>query len=437
MPRKGSINRDKTDGCHLPAGNLVQPAWQYDTLSSQEMPTLAPVLQGRHGEGFYFARIKGDRGVCRPRVDSARCRGAAARVPRAAPPRRRAAAAGGAASSIELATATSAAPAAHDALVARPREGHLNVITLPSNWPTTATSEGLHGQSASRITDANPEGSSQNELTRSSSSRARAAAPDVVDVAARFAITASRTVTGRPYEVATWNDHPGRGQEPRPVLRRLRRLRGHRVRHHQVKTPPTTFNRCHGLQNQVASDGNPTQTGVRVRRRLSGGPGQRGSAANIAPGSATSRASRRPATPCRSRAPRPVQSGQTPSLVWWTTCLASESSPCRQEFQSRHPVGRVYAGYYDQAITRPRLTRPAARLWEEYLYSTTARTLPPGLDPPDRAGRDDRGRHDRPKTAAAACPPCRARHRPVLADRAQQPRRVASSPSSGRPLRLT
>ena len=62
-------------------------------------------------------------------------------------------------------------------------EGTLNVITLPSNWANYGNiMKDFTAKYGIKITDANPEGSSQNELTAIKQLKGQSSAPDVVDV---------------------------------------------------------------------------------------------------------------------------------------------------------------------------------------------------------------------------------------------------------------
>ena len=80
--------------------------------------------------------------------------------------------------------------------------------------------------------------------------------------------------------------------------------------------------------------------------------------------------------------PATVQSGQTPILIWWDYLLASEVSPVDKNFKIVIPSDAQFAGYYYQAVSKYAADPAAARLWEEYLYSThrpepLARRCPP------------------------------------------------------------
>jgi putative spermidine/putrescine transport system substrate-binding protein len=62
-------------------------------------------------------------------------------------------------------------------------------------------------------------------------------------------------------------------------------------------------------------------------------------------------------------------------LIWWDYLLASEVKPVVPGFKIIIPSDSSYASYYDQAISATAPDPAAARLWEEYLYSTTGQNL--------------------------------------------------------------
>ena len=70
-----------------------------------------------------------------------------------------------------------------------------------------------------------------------------------------------------------------------------------------------------------------------------------------------------------------MESGQTPIIVWWDYLLASEIGPSVKGLKIVIPSDASYAAYYDQAISKSAPDPAAARLWEEYLYSTTGQNL--------------------------------------------------------------
>jgi putative spermidine/putrescine transport system substrate-binding protein len=79
--------------------------------------------------------------------------------------------------------------------------------------------------------------------------------------------------------------------------------------------------------------------------------------------------------PTATGGPTTVQNGTTPILIWWDYLLASEVKPVVPGFKIVIPSDSSFASYYDQAISASAPDPAAARLWEEYLYSTTGQNL--------------------------------------------------------------
>src|ERR1700692_3607375 len=122
-----------------------------------------------------------------------------------------AAAGGSRSSSVNWGTVAPAqAGGGMNALVAAAKkEGQLNVITLPSNWANYgAIMKAFTAKYGIKITDANPEGSSVNELSAIHELKGKSSAPDVVDVGSSFAVSGDTSGLWAPYKVATWNDIP-------------------------------------------------------------------------------------------------------------------------------------------------------------------------------------------------------------------------------------
>jgi putative spermidine/putrescine transport system substrate-binding protein len=285
-------------------------------------------------------------------------------------------------SSTNWATVTSAAQGGGmNALIAAAKaEGKLNVITLPSNWANYGNiMKDFTAKYGIKITDANPEGSSQNELTAIKQLKGQSTAPDVVDVGGSFAVTGQTDGDWAPYEVSTWADIPAAAKEATGEY--YADYGGYVAIGYdttKVKTPPTTFKSLLNpiYKNQVAIDGNPTETGSAFAAVYAAALANGGSLSNIAPGVTYFKNLKAAGNfvPVEGT-PATVQSGQTPILVWWDYLLASEVQAVDKNFKIVIPSDGVYAGYYDQAISASAPDPAAARLWEEYLYSTTGQNL--------------------------------------------------------------
>jgi len=291
-------------------------------------------------------------------------------------------ASGSSSAAVDASTATSAAAfgGMNGLIAAAKKEGQLNVITLPSNWANYGTiMKDFTAKYGIKITDANPEGSSQDELNSIAQLKGQSRAPDVVDVGGAFAVTGETDGDWAPYEVATWNDIPAAAKAANGDY--YADYGGYVAIGYdpsKVKTPPTSFKSLLNpvYKNQVAIDGNPTQTGSAFAAVYAAALANGGSLANIAPGVAYFKKLKEAGNfvPVEGT-PATIQSGQTPILIWWDYLLASEVTPVVKGFKIVIPTDAQYAGYYYQAINKNAPDPAAARLWEEYLYSVTGQNL--------------------------------------------------------------
>ncbi|MCW2935909.1 MAG: extracellular solute-binding protein family 1 [Actinomycetia bacterium] len=314
-------------------------------------------------------------------------------------------------SSVNWATTTSAqAGGGMSALVAAAeKEGQLNVITLPSNWANYgAIIKAFEAKYKIKITDANPEGSSQDEINAINSLKGRSTAPDVVDVGTSYAVSGDTSGLWAPYEVSTWSDIPASAKQASGDY--YADYGGYIAIGYdpsKVKVAPTSFKSLLNpiYKNQVAIDGNPTQTGSAFAAVYAAAIANGGSLSNIAPGVSYFKQLHTAGNyvPVEGT-PATVQSGQTPILIWWDYLLASEVQTQDKNFKVVIPSDGTYAGYYDQAISKTAPDPAAARLWEEFLYSSQGQNLflagparPIELSALEAAGTVD-------KTALAALP---------------------------------
>jgi len=146
----------------------------------------------------------------------------------------------------------------------------------------------------------------------------------------------------------------------------------------KVKTPPTSFADLlkPEYKNQVAINGNPTQASAAFSAVFASALANGGSLDNITPGVSYFKKLHTVGNfvPVTASAAT-MESGQTPIIVWWDYLLASEIGPSVKGLKIVIPSDASYAAYYDQAISKSAPHPAAARLWEEYLYSTTGQNL--------------------------------------------------------------
>jgi len=202
------------------------------------------------------------------------------------------------------ATVTSvAAGGGMNALVAAAKkEGQLNVITLPSNWANYGTiMKDFTAKYGIKITDANPDGSSQDELNAVNQLKGQSRAPDVLDVGTAFAVKGDQEGILAPYKVATWSSIPADAEAADGTW--FADYGGYVAIGYnsaKVATPPTSFADLLKpmYKNEVAINGNPTQASAAFSAVFASALANGGSLNNISPGIAyfTTAATSRSAT---------------------------------------------------------------------------------------------------------------------------------------------
>jgi putative spermidine/putrescine transport system substrate-binding protein len=289
---------------------------------------------------------------------------------------------GGSSKSTNASTATSVAAfgGMNGLIAAAKKEGHLNVITLPSNWANYGTiMKDFTAKYGIKITDENPDGSSQDELNAIKELKGQKRAPDVFDLGTSFAATGAADGDFAPYKVASWNNIPADEKDANgDYWGDYGGFVAIGYNTAKVKVAPTSLKDLlkPAYKHEVGINGNPTEASAAFSAVYAAALANGGSLSNIAPGikyfqqlnkvgnfvSGTSSAST-------------VEDGQTPIMIWWDYLQASEISSAVKTWKIVIPTDSHYAAYYDQAIAADAPDPAAARLWEEYLYSTTGQNL--------------------------------------------------------------
>ena len=260
------------------------------------------------------------------------------------------------------------------------KEGTLNVITLPADWANYGNIiKDFEKKYGIKINSENPDGTSQDEINAVTSEKGQSRAPDVLDMGTSFALTAATDGLLAPYKVASWSDIPSTAKAANGDW--FDDYGGYVAIGYNskvVKDPPTSFADLlkPEYKNQVALNGNPTQAGAAFAAVYAAALANGGSFGNIAPGVAyfkklTQAGNFVPVTGSEST----VESGQTPILIWWDYLEESEVAKQFPGWKVVIPTDGHYAAYYSQAISATAPHPAAARLWEEYLYTTTGQNL--------------------------------------------------------------
>ena len=281
---------------------------------------------------------------------------------------------------VSTATSASAAGGMSALVAAAKKEGTLNVITLPSDWANYGTiMKDFTAKYGIKINDANPDGSSQDEINAMTQLKGQSRAPDVLDMGTAFAVKADQSGLLAPYKVASWANIPSNSKATDATY--YADYGGYvAIGYNSAKVtdPPTSLADLEKpeYKNEVAINGNPTQAGAAFAAVYAAALANGGSFSNIAPGVAYFKKlhSEGNFVPVTASAAT-MESGQTPIIIWWDYLLASEVGPGVKGLKITIPTDSHYAAYYDQAISKTAPHPAAARLWEEYLYSTTGQNL--------------------------------------------------------------
>jgi putative spermidine/putrescine transport system substrate-binding protein len=260
-------------------------------------------------------------------------------------------------------------------------EGQLNVITLPSNWANYgAIMKDFTAKYHIHISDAIPEGSSGQEIQAVTTEKGQKRAPDVVDVGTAFAVEGANDGLWAPYQVQTWSDIPANAKDANGDY--YADYGGYVAIGYNpavVKTPPTSFASLTNpaYKHMIGLNNSPTTASAAFSAVFAAALANGGSLNNIEPGIQFFANLNKIGNfvPAAIGGPSTVQNGTTPILIWWDYLLASEISPVVKGFKIVIPSDASYAAYYDQAISGTAPDPAAARLWEEYLYSTAGQNL--------------------------------------------------------------
>ncbi|WP_346080355.1 MULTISPECIES: ABC transporter substrate-binding protein [Actinomycetes] len=283
------------------------------------------------------------------------------------------------------ATAASAADfGGMDALVkAAKKEGSLHIIAVPRDWANYgAIIDAFQKKYGIKIQDESPDGSSQDEINAVTSRKGQDRAPDVLDLGSSFALSAAQQGLLAPYKVSSFGDIPA-GQKD-PQARWYNDYGGYisiGCDAGRVKECPTTFKDLLKPQykGQVALNGNPTKSGSAFGGVYAAALANGGSFGDIQPGLDFFAKLKKNGnyTPVEST-PATVEKGETPISIDWDYLNAGYAD----EFKSKGldwkvvvPSDGQYAQYYSQAITKDAPHPAAARLWQEFLYSTEGQNL--------------------------------------------------------------
>ena len=308
----------------------------------------------------------------------------------------------------KAATATSAQDlGGMDALVkAAKKEGTLNVIALPPDWANYANIIKAFGDKYGiKVTSAQPDAASQDEINAAKSLKGTDRAPDVFDLGQSVAL--ANTSMFAKYKNAKWDDISSDFKDASGSW--VNDYGGYMSIGYDASKVPTVKGLDDllgsGFKGKVALNGNPTEAGAAFSGVMMASLGNGGSADDVKPGvdyfaKLKKAGNFLPVDPTSTT----IESGQTPVVIDWDYLNAAESKKLKN-WKVVVPQNAVIAGYYYQAINKDAPHPAAARLWQEFLYSDAGQNLwlaggarPVRADAMVKAGTID-------KTAYDALPP--------------------------------
>jgi putative spermidine/putrescine transport system substrate-binding protein len=318
------------------------------------------------------------------------------------------AASGGGSGPADWKTAQSvAAGGGMDALVAAAKkEGTLNVIALPRDWAGYGgLLDGFTAKYGIKINSENPDGSSGDEINAVKSTKGQPTAPDVLDVGLSYALSGAQDGLYAPYKVATWDSIPAVQKDEGGLW--WSDYGGYiSIGCNAAKVGGTCPKTIKDLDNpayagKVALNGDPTSANAAFQAVWAASLANGGSASSIQQGVDFFGKLKKDGVflPVKATAAT-VQSGETPIVLDWDYLNIGNAAKLKTQgitWEVNVPADGLVSGYYAQAISVNAAHPAAARLWQEYLYSTEGQNgwlkgngRPVELDALTKAGTADK-----------------------------------------------
>ncbi|WP_240746753.1 ABC transporter substrate-binding protein [Cryptosporangium phraense] len=300
----------------------------------------------------------------------------------------------------KAATATSAKDlgSLDDLVAAAKKEGALNVIALPPDWANYGNIiKAFESKYGLKVTSAQPDASSADEITAAKQLKGQDRAPDVFDLSP--AVAAANTDLFAPYQTEKFADIPADLKDPKGTW--VNDYGGYMsIGYDSAKVPaPASIADLlkPAYKGKVALNGDPTQAGAAFSGVVMAALGNGGSADDIAPGveffkKLKAAGNFLPVDPT----PATIESGQTPVVIDWDYLNVAEAAKLTT-WKTVVPANAVLGSYYVQAISKDAPHPAAARLWQEFLYSDEGQNLwlaggarPVRADSMEKAGTIDK-----------------------------------------------
>jgi putative spermidine/putrescine transport system substrate-binding protein len=254
------------------------------------------------------------------------------------------------------------------------KEGTLNVIALPPDWANYGKIiAAFKAKYHIKVNSANPDGNSQDEVNAIIQLAGTSRAPDVVDLGANVMLANLKLFT--PYRVAVWSQIPNGQKDPKGIW--YADYTGYESIGYNadvVSPAPKTVKDLlkPAYKGMVALNGDPTLASAGFNGVMMASLANGGSPNNIKPGvdffaNLKKAGNFLPVDPT----PATIASGQTPIVIDWDyNQKGAAAGTSNVHWKWIIPANNVVSSYYEQAINKRAPHPAAARLWEEFLYST-------------------------------------------------------------------
>ncbi|HET9093868.1 MAG TPA: extracellular solute-binding protein [Solirubrobacteraceae bacterium] len=288
---------------------------------------------------------------------------------------------------VNWATVTSAqAGGGFAALVAAAKaEKSLNVIALPPTWANYGKEiAAFHRKYGIKVVSEAPNDSSAQEIQALTQDKGRSSEPDVVDVGQSYTAAQGFSSLTAPYKVQTWKMIPAAAKARNGQW--FNDYGGYisfGCNTSVVKVCPTTWKALLSPQykGDVTLNGAIGQAAAATDAVYAAALNNGGSLSNVQPGISFFQTLKSDgnfnSTDCNS--PSVIEANQCPILINWDYLNSAKSYGLTPSVASHwkvvDPSGKEFAGYYVQAISRNAPHPAAARLWEEFLYSTQGQNI--------------------------------------------------------------
>ncbi|MDQ6642766.1 MAG: ABC transporter substrate-binding protein [Actinomycetota bacterium] len=257
------------------------------------------------------------------------------------------------------------------------KEGQLNVIALPPTWAnyaniikTFSTKYGI------KVNSAQPDAASQDEINAANQQKGKSSAPDVFDLGQSVAL--ANTAMFAPYKVTGFDKVPTAFKDANGTW--VNDYGGYMSIGYDSSKVPTVRKVSDLLGGQfkgkVTLNGDPTQAGAAFSGVVMVATANGGSADDIAPGVAFFQKLKNAGNFLKlDPTPATIESGQTPVVIDWDYLNAAETAKLKTWKVVVPSDAKPIAGYYFQAVNKDAPHPAAARLWEEFLYSSQGQNL--------------------------------------------------------------